>query len=137
MQLRNATQIEDAIRKLKRGGPVQPDKLPVPSGFSPLPATIPASLKPSPNPSVRPSPNPSAKPSPTPSADPSRQPSPVPPEPIPPPQPEKTEKELLEEKLQKFKKAALLAKKKGDLTAAANYMRASRVSVNYVNLKKA
>ncbi|KAI6208869.1 C2 domain protein [Aphelenchoides besseyi] len=112
MQKRLSDQLKQALVLHRKGRPIKPETLPVPLGFSVLKATeanaTAASL---PVPTQPKAPMRSKTPSPAPSTNLTTQ--------------EQTE--ILKSKILEYKKAALLAKKKDDLPAAAKYLQAAKV----------
>ncbi|CAD5210901.1 unnamed protein product [Bursaphelenchus xylophilus] len=133
MNQRLGNQINQALVRLQRGHPIEPDKLPAPPGFGPLkpmseyPKTTPSA--PASQPAPRPSPVPQQM-QPGPSATPKEVPvrtSQIPPEPTQPAEDSPEEqKKVLVEKQQKFKKAALMYKQNGDLNAASKCLKAAK-----------
>ncbi|KAI6216333.1 C2 domain protein [Aphelenchoides besseyi] len=112
MQKRLSDQLKQALVLHRKGRPIKPETLPVPLGFSVLKATeataAPASLP------VPTQPKAAMR---------SKTPSPAPSTKLTP----QEQTEILKSKILEYKKAALLAKKKGDLPAAAKYLQAAKV----------
>ncbi|KAI6234338.1 C2 domain-containing protein [Aphelenchoides fujianensis] len=122
MQKRLADQLKTALVIHRKGRPLQePEKLPVPLGFAPLKPT--AGAAPAGGGAASPA-APATLPVPTaqPAAARSKTPSPAPSEPTP-----QEQSEIMAGKVLEYKKAAVLAKKKGDLPAAAKYLQAAKL----------
>ncbi|CAD5207767.1 unnamed protein product [Bursaphelenchus okinawaensis] len=136
MNQRLGTQISSALIRLKKGHPIQPEKLPVPPGFSELKPmaewsqltnstqTAPKSAPKTEEQTIPNDPKPNAPKAAIPGVSVQTAPKPVD-KPVEKEEPEDMKK-VLEEKQQKFKKAALMYKKNGDMPAAARCLKAAR-----------